>query len=762
MSLRLLSPFTGEFLTPEREATFQEERLPETVRHVRLVFLASVLLNTLFLVSDWRFYGQPHFYIAVPARLGVVLIALLCFWIVGRTKTFSQAQKIMVGWEWANAIAVAALVSSHSDLALFAVLMLPSIYYLAVPTSFRWSAISGAGCSLMMLAGYLLPDVSGSTTIGLLLGVFMLNFALALVTARSNRLQRMEWCATQAERRTHEELETSRLLFETMFKTVPVPLVVVAMDGRIVEHNEAAVRFFGASPDKLRIETIAELYVDPSDRDAFVSAILEGGQISDFETRIRCADGSVRTVLLFGRLLDIGGEKHIMSGVVDITERKSTEERIWRMASHDALTGLSNRALFQSRLEQAIAQAGRNGTGVALLLVNLDHLNTVNSTLGHAFGDEMIKETARRLSLIAYNCDVIARLEADEFVIVAPGTPGLEQATHLAERIRADLGRPYPYEGHVLPLGASIGIAGYPEHDTWPSDLMKDADLALQAAKAAGGEHIEVYAPALRHLAKQKTTAAQEIREALRQGQIVPFYQPKIDLGTGQVAGFEALARWRHPVHGVLAPGAFLAAFEDGELSITFGEYMIRHVAEDIRNWIDQGIDCGRIAVNLSTTQFSWVGLAKRFLGILQAANVPVDYLEVEITETVFLGKSTSHVISTLKQFQAGGIKVALDDFGTGYASLIHLKQFPIDSIKIDRSFVKDLHQDESNAAIALAVIKLGTSLGLDVVAEGVETPEQAAFLRQAGCKQAQGHLYAYPMAAGDITGFLGQRARCA
>lgn len=754
MSDQTLTPFGGEFIAPEREAAFQTERLPETLRHVRLLLLLSAFLNSLFFLSDWRFYGQHHFYAAFPARVVVVAIALICLWTVRRARTFEEAQKSMLAWEWINGAAVAVLVSSHSDLALFVVLMLPSIYYLAVPTSFRWAVISGIACSIMMFGGYELPEPSG-TTIGLFLAMVMLNLALFLVVSRSNRLQRLEWMATQAERRANEELVESRAMFETMFKTVPIPLLVVRMDGSIVATNDAAVRYMGATAEALGIKTINELYVEPNDRNAFLAAIHKDGQVNNFETRVRLADSSIRTVLIAATAIDIGGEPHIMSCVMDITDRKAAEERVWRAASHDPLTGLPNRAFFQSRLEQSLAQAERNGTRVNLLLIDLDNLKSVNEMLGHDAGDILIKKTASRLHRMIRESDTVARLAGDEFAIILVEPFPLEDPQTLAEQILADLRRPFAYpEGH-LASQASIGIASFPEHDTTPSELMRDADLALYAAKAMGRNRAVVFSPDMREQVEQRTTVTRDIQEALRQGQIVPFYQPKVDLRTGQVVGFEALARWHHLDQGLLTPSSFQTAFEEPDLSIALGEQILKQVSADIRKWLDQGVDCGRIAVNLSPAQFNWIGLTRRFLEIIRAAGVPPERLAVEITETVFLGRTASHVVAALKEFHDNGIRIALDDFGTGYASLVHLKQFPIDDIKIDQSFVKDVENDPDAAAIVRAVIELGTSLGMEVIAEGVETIEQANFLRDRGCSQVQGNLYAIPMSADQIVQFL-------
>jgi PAS domain S-box/diguanylate cyclase (GGDEF) domain len=750
-----LTPIGGEFSAPDREAAFQAGRLPETLRHVRLLLIFSAILNALFLISDWRFYGTPHFFVAVPARLVVVLIALVCLWLIREATSFHQAQKQMIAWEWITGIAVAFLVSSHSEIALFAVLLLPSIYYLAVPTAFRWSVASGVGCSAMMLIGYMFPERSSPTAPGLILAMIMLNAALVLVLAHSNRLRRTEWFAIDALRQANREIAESKAMFETMFKTVPIPLAVVRADGVIVDANEAGMRFFGAHWRALGIQSVDEIYVDPAERQAFLRTMERDGYVHDFEATIRLADGSLRAVLLAGKSLDIGGVPHIMSAVVDITERKAAEERSWRAASHDALTDLPNRALFQSRFEQALAEAERHRTGVVLLLIDLDNFKMVNDTLGHDAGDALLKTVAQRLRGLAQDDGTVARLGGDEFVLVVTGADPLARARALSERVLTELGQPVPFGESVLSCHASVGIASYPAHDDKPAELMKDADLALYAAKARGKNCAVIYSPDMRHHIEHKAAVARGIQEALQRGQIVPFYQPKIDLASGRVVGFEALARWRHPEYGLLTPASFSSAFDDPELSIGVGESILRQVASDIRRWLGQEIDCGRVAVNLSSAQFNWIGLAKRFLDILHTAGVPKERLDVEITETVFLGRSAAHVSQALKQFHDNNIRIALDDFGTGYASLIHLKQFPVDDIKIDQSFVKGLETDPDNAAIVFAVIELGISLGMIVIAEGVETVEQARFLREKGCQQAQGNFFATPMAATEVPAFL-------
>lgn len=752
-----LSAFGGEFADRMQESAFREERISETSRHLRLFFVLSAVLNALFLISDWRFYGQLHFFAAIPARLIVILISVICFISVKTITHFKQAERRMLIWQGVTAIAVGVLVTSHSDLALFVVLMLPSIYYLVVPTSFRWSLIAGFTCSIIMLSGYVYGDPAHTIALGLAIAMLMLNFALILVLSQSNRLRRMEWSATLAERKAKEELAESRSMFETLFRTVPVPLVVVKADGTIINTNDAAVSYFGASQEALGIQNIDELYINPRDRNLFIAELKREGRVSNFETLVRLADGSIRNVLLAGTAFEIGGVASIITGVIDITEHKATEERIWRAASHDPLTDLPNRALFQSRFEQALAEAMRDARMIGLFLIDLDDFKAINDIMGHDAGDIFLKEIAKRLRQTIPDVDMVARLGGDEFVVIVSTALDHSHMQILAERILAELRRPFLYKDTPIIGRASIGIALYPEHDSKPTDLMKDADLALYAAKAQGRNRAVLFTPDMRNFIEQGVSITQDIHAALRERQIVPFYQPKLNLETGQIIGFEALARWQHPKLGLLTPASFPSAFEDPDLSIIFGEYMFRAVASDIRRWLDEGVNCGRIAVNLSTAQFSWVGLAKRLLEIVQGANVPPERLDVEITETVFLGKSSAHVATALKQFHESGVKIALDDFGTGYASLIHLKQFPVNEIKIDQSFVKGIERDTENAAIVIAVIQLGKSLHMDVIAEGVETLEELQFLQSHGCLYIQGNLYAKPMQAEDVPTFIRQ-----
>jgi len=438
-----------------------------------------------------------------------------------------------------------------------------------------------------------------------------------------------------------------------------------------------------------------------------------------------------------------------------VSRRRTAEKRIDHLAHHDALTGLPNRVLFGRRLEEALAGTGRGGTGLSLLMLDLDNMKEVNDTLGHDAGDALLKETAARLLAMTRPCDTVARFGGDEFGIILAGSLRPGQTSRYADKALRRLRQPFSFAGRRLIGHASIGLAIFPDHGTSSLELMKNADIALYRAKAGGRDQAVTYSPEMRREIEVRTLLKQETRKALAGEQFVPFYQPKVSLSTNRVIGFEALARWQHPARGLLTPASFEIALHDAELAAAIGWQIMRKVVSDMRHWLDAGLDFGRVAVNLSAVEFERRDLADEILGMLETAGVPPLCLEVEVTETVLLGSGAAHAGSILKQLCERGIQVALDDFGTGYASLTHLKRFPVDHVKIDRSFIQDLERDADDEAIVAAVIGLGQSLNLHVTAEGVETTGQAARLRDLGCHSAQGFLYAAAMPASEVPGFL-------
>ncbi|QRM35648.1 EAL domain-containing protein [Microvirga sp. VF16] len=537
-----------------------------------------------------------------------------------------------------------------------------------------------------------------------------------------------------------------------------VVLWVATPDGMITETRGWADITGQSDHEAAGLGSVDTLHADDTDRitRAWLEAVASGTAYKA-ECRVRHKSGEYRWML--SRAVPIknadGSIREWVGGLSDIHDRKVAECELWRSANHDALTGLPNRMLFQNRLEQALADAKQHGTSISLLVIDLDEFKDVNDSFGHDAGDALLKETAVRLCSIARKCDTVARFGGDEFVVLLAGSTGLEHAATLAEGLAKKLSQPVPYAGQMIASHASIGVAAFPDHDATAPELMKDADMALYRAKAEGRNRVVTYLPEMRAATEHRVTLRREMREAISLDQIQPFYQPKVCLATGEIVGFEALARWQHPTRGLVTPGSFADAFDDPELATTVGKRLIGKVTSDMRRWLNSGLSFGHVAINLSQVEFIQPGLAEDILRILDLAKVPPKHLEIEITEKVLLDAQSEAVSDALDRFRARGVQIALDDFGTGYASLTHLKQFAVDHIKIDRSFVRDIEEDPDDEAIVTAVVSLGRSLNLKVTAEGVETTGQAQRLREMGCGSAQGYLYASPMAGADVPGFL-------
>jgi diguanylate cyclase (GGDEF)-like protein/PAS domain S-box-containing protein len=487
------------------------------------------------------------------------------------------------------------------------------------------------------------------------------------------------------------------------------------------------------------IETALALVV-PADRhrlQALVSAVRAGDGNHRFETmlRIHRADtGEERWIKTGGWRIEApsGVLSRVLVTTRDVTEERTAEERIRFAAHHDALTGLPNRAAFGERLETAIAQTRPTGSGLALVLFDIDHLKETNDTIGHDAGDVVLRTFGERLRGALGDRCTLARLGGDEFAAVIEDDGDSQQ---VIARVQAALRL-------VREPLATAGGSLFPGHGETAADLLKSADIALYAAKAQARGSLATFEPQMRADLQRRSSMLSIARDAVRDDRVMPFYQPKVALGTGHVCGFEALLRWRHPCLGPQSPATIAAAFEDLELAVDLSERMLEGIVGDMRRWLDDGVEFGRIAFNLSPAEFRREDLADRILGRLTRAQVPVERLELEVTETVFVGRGAECVATTLETFSRAGVHIALDDFGTGYASLTHLKAFPVHTIKIDRSFVSNLDTDAGDAAIIDAVVALGHRLGMTVVAEGVETAAQARYLLTQGCDMAQGYLF--------------------
>ena len=434
-----------------------------------------------------------------------------------------------------------------------------------------------------------------------------------------------------------------------------------------------------------------------------------------------------------------------------LAARQKLEAQLTHMAHHDGLTALPNRVLFRQEMERELARA-RGGDAVAVLCVDLDHFKRVNDTLGHAAGDALLQGAADRLRACVRETDIVARLGGDEFAIVQLQAEQPRAATVLAERLIADLSRPFDIEGHQVVVGASVGIALAPSDGTEADQLMKSADMALYRAKADGRGVLRYFESEMDAKMQARRALELDLRKALVEHEFELFYQPIVDLQSNRVSGFEALLRWNHPTQGLISPADFIPIAEDMGLITPLGEWVLRQACREAAGWPERV----KVAVNLSPAQFKSKALALVVTTALADSGLAPDRLELEITESVLL-QDNDTVRGILHQLRALGVRISMDDFGTGYSSLSYLRSFPFDKIKIDQSFVRDMGQHEDSIAIVRAVAGLGRNLGMSTTAEGVETNEQLGRLRQEGCTEVQGYLFSRPLPASEVPRLLAQ-----
>jgi diguanylate cyclase (GGDEF)-like protein len=429
----------------------------------------------------------------------------------------------------------------------------------------------------------------------------------------------------------------------------------------------------------------------------------------------------------------------------DITEQRQAEIKIEYMAHHDALTGLANRVLLNQRLEDALDRVFEPEM-LAVHHLDLDQFKAVNDTFGHAAGDKLLKIVAERLRGLVRDTDTIARTGGDEFVIVQLPIAEAAEATSLAQGIIAAISEPFDLDGHQAVIGTSVGIATAPGEGLTPDKLLRNADLALYRAKDHGRGTFRFFEPAMDLQMQTRRVMEQDLRRALPAGEFELYYQPVVDLASNEVSGFEALIRWNHPKHGLVAPAAFIPLAEEIGFIIPMGEWVIRQACATAARWPGEL----RVAVNISAAQFRNPGLMQVIVGALSASGLPPTRLEIEITETVLL-QNRETTLAVLYQLRALGIRIAMDDFGTGYSSLTYLQSFPFDKIKIDRSFVRDIDRNTGSLNIVRAVAALANGLGMTATAEGVETHGQLAQIVAAGCAEMQGYLFSQPLPAAEI-----------
>ncbi|MCK5364363.1 MAG: EAL domain-containing protein [Gammaproteobacteria bacterium] len=455
---------------------------------------------------------------------------------------------------------------------------------------------------------------------------------------------------------------------------------------------------------------------------------------------------------------DIGQIREVADRTAVALSNVAWEEKLYHQAHYDALTDLPNRVLLRDRLEQAMGRARREGTCVAVLFLDLDRFKSINDSLGHVAGDLFLKEMGARLSRKLREGDSVVRFGGDEFIIVVPDIPGdihiITTISKICENILAATIEPFSLEGHEITITSSVGVSIYPQDADKFDDLLKNADTAMYHAKGQGRDNYQFYAQDLNAAAMQRFNMQNDLHRALENDELELFYQPQVDLQSGHLVGAECLLRWQHPELGIVSPSRFIPIAEDTGLITSIGEWVLRTACAQSRVWQNRGLPAVRMAVNLSARQFRSRNLVTVVSQILKDTQLPVQLLELEVTEGAIM-TDIDRTISTLRALSEMGVRLAVDDFGTGYSSLAYLAQFPLDVLKIDQSFVRDVVDRSDVACVVSAIVGLAHNLDLTVVAEGVESQAQLEFLRALGCEEIQGYLYSRPLAASDFEELL-------
>jgi diguanylate cyclase (GGDEF)-like protein len=454
-------------------------------------------------------------------------------------------------------------------------------------------------------------------------------------------------------------------------------------------------------------------------------------------------------------IFDAGGRFKGYRGVGrDVTHQRLAEEQVLKLARYDGLTGLPNRSMFMDELQRTLARARRHGGHFALFFIDLDRFKNINDSLGHGAGDQLLKVMAARLRALLRDSDLVARLGGDEFVVLLDATVDATALAHVARKALAAIGEPVPIESRSYQVTGSIGISLYPDDGEDAATLLKNADAAMYLAKDRGKNNYQFYTAQLAAHSAQQFALEADLRAALPRGELVLHFQPKVRVDSGALIGMEALLRWMHPQRGLLPPGAFITLAEDSGLILPIGQWVLHAACRQMGAWRDAGLRVPRCAVNLSARQLVTDTLVDDVARALADHRLEADALEVEITESVLMA-DPERANRILQALHGMGVHVSIDDFGTGYSSLAYLKRFPAQTVKIDRSFVSGLPDDRDDAAITQAVIAMAHSLGLEVVAEGVETKAQLDFLLRLGCDQAQGYFISRPVPADQLQRML-------
>jgi diguanylate cyclase (GGDEF)-like protein/PAS domain S-box-containing protein len=556
---------------------------------------------------------------------------------------------------------------------------------------------------------------------------------------------------------TEMSLRVSEEKLRSLHDLSPFGIALSDSTGRFLQTNQAIEIITGYTQAEILNTNWWDWAVDDGDEHQRrrIEGSLASGRFGPLEKELTRKDGSKVPVQLTGIMVTASdGSRLMWTMVEDIADRKRAEQRISFLAYHDALTGLDNRVRLRERLTQALTQAAANHARVAVMLLDVDRFKAINDSLGHDVGDRVISEFAHRVRAAVRDCDIVARLGGDEFVVVlAPlrrDVPLTELLDGLFEQLRGSI----RIDGASVNLTVSAGVSLFPEHGKDPPALLKSADVAMYAAKAQGRDAYRLFTPAMAEATDRSLQLEAELRDALTRNELVLHYQPQVDTRTGRPTGLEALLRWNHPRLGLISPALFIPIAEETRLIVSIGEWVMRTACTDMKAWLDQGGEPLTLAVNVSPVGFAHEDLAERIARSLAQTGLPPQLLEVEITESLAM-RDPDVAARNLARLKQLGIRIALDDFGTGHSSLARLKMLDIDRLKIDRSLIGDCTANAYDAALCRASIALGRALGLEVVAEGVETQAQWQLLAQEQCGTVQGFLFAEPMPAPEVFEFL-------
>ena len=563
--------------------------------------------------------------------------------------------------------------------------------------------------------------------------------------------------------RAEQALRASEAKFTAIFQTAPLAMIVARIDDgfTVVDINDTGLLQFEVKRQDV-LDGGANgfsLWKDAKDSEALISIVEEKGSVDGFEAWMRCGYGEKFMLCqISGRQFSLGNEPMLILALEDVTERKFSEAVIWNQANFDRLSGLPNRHMFQDRLEQAIMKATRSGTRLGLMFLDLDRFKEVNDTLGHEMGDDLLKQAAARLRNCVRQTDTVARMGGDEFTIILDEISDAADVTRIAQNILKRMAEPFQLGEEVAFISSSIGITFYPEDATEIATLLKNADQAMYAAKAAGRNTFHHFMPSMQLAAQTRMRLVNDLRGALSAGQFRVYYQPIIDTKSGAIHKAEALIRWLHPLHGLVSPASFIPLAEETRMIVDIGDWVFREALRQAAAWRKQYRSDFQVSVNVSPLQFRGEGnIQSGWLEELRKLGLPGQSVAVEITEGLLLD-ADAEITDKLLAFRDAGITVSLDDFGTGYSSLSYLKRFDIDYLKIDRSFVHNMETDGNDLALCDSIIVMAHRLGLQVIAEGVETRAQQDLLAKAGCDYLQGYLFAKPLPPEEFEALLAQQ----